>query len=199
MPWGSDLYFSPVANSRLFGDRIPCKFGRISSNASAASSSPALFREWTAYVCPLLDAQLCLACSMMGSNRDYLTSRGNCSSCHCVLFHQKGIILCRVKTPIRELITIAAMCSHGTASRLANPQVHSPKYDPFVGTLGMMTVFFLQRVDQSPRNAAFPCLIAMIHNVDSEIVNPIKDLHVLFSPGGLSSVSSAHALVCCVL
>ena len=42
----------------------------------------------------------------------------------------------------------------------------------------------LRRVDQSPRNTAFLCLIAMIHNVDCEItvVNPIKHLCVLLFP-----------------
>jgi hypothetical protein len=69
------------------------------------------------------------------------TSRLNCS-CHCTLFHQKGIILYRVNTPIRELTTTAAMCSHGMASCLSNQQVHFPKYDPFVGYFGMITIFF---------------------------------------------------------
>jgi hypothetical protein len=70
-----------------------------------------------------------------------VTLRGNCS-CHCTLFHQNGIILFRVSTPIRELTTIAAMCSHGTASRLTNPQVHCPKYNPFISSIGMITVCF---------------------------------------------------------
>ena len=40
------------------------------------------------------------------------------------------------------------------------------------------------RADQSPNNATFPCLIAMIHNVDCEILvfDSIKDLQVLLFP-----------------
>jgi len=65
---GGALCFSPEANSRLFGDWIPYKFGRISSNTSASSSSPAQFRERTAYVCPLPDAQACWLRSMPDSS-----------------------------------------------------------------------------------------------------------------------------------
>ncbi len=41
--------------------------------------------------------------------------------------NQYGMIFSCVNSGMRELITTAAMCSHGTASRVSRPQVHFPK------------------------------------------------------------------------
>jgi len=107
----------------------------------------------------------------------------------------------RVNTPIRELTTTAAMCSYRMASRLSHPQVHFPKYDPFVGSFRMITIFFCVALTNH-LDTAFPSLGATIHDVDCEVsvVHAIKDLPVLlFAVCGVSSLFNAHALVCCIL
>jgi len=49
------------------------------------------------------------------------------------------MILSHVKFGMHELITSAAMCSHGTPSRELGPHVHFPKYDPRVGCFKIVT------------------------------------------------------------
>ena len=105
------------------------------------------------------------------------------------------MIFALVNCGMRELTTTVAMCSHGTASRVSTPQMHLPKYNPRVGSLGMVTVpptllvilTFLRTVHMYPYKSL---LTVMVKSYAEMLVNTS-----LYStlPQHMSSVSNAHA------
>ena len=106
----------------------------------------------------------------------------------------------RVNIGIFELITSAAMCSHGTPSRVSTPHVHLPKYDPRLGSFTIVTVppslvceFIFRRTVQMYPNSS--SLTAIVKSKE-EMLENTSSYSTL--PRGVSSVSVAQAKLRCL-
>ncbi len=105
------------------------------------------------------------------------------------------MIFALVNCGMHELTTTAAMCSHGTASCVSTPQVDVSKYDPRIGSLGMVTVpptllvilTFLRTVHWYPYKSS---LTDMVKSYAEMLVNTSSYSTL---PQHMSSVSNAHA------